>query len=44
MCCRVQDMLCAAMHARAAYGYPMAAGHVSSVMSYVKLQTVQQLR
>lgn len=32
----LQDMLCAAMHARAAYGYAMAAGHIASVGSYIK--------
>lgn len=31
----LQDVLAAAMHSRAAYGYPMAAGHVSSVMRLV---------
>lgn len=41
--CSVQDLLCAAMHSRAAYGFAMAAGHVSSVSSYIKLQTLQPL-
>ena len=40
----LQDMLCAAAHSRAAYGYAMAAGHVSSVLSYIRLHTLQPLR
>lgn len=39
----LQDLLCAGMHARAAYGYPMAAGHISSVSNYIKLKTLQPL-
>jgi hypothetical protein len=39
----LQDLLCAAMHSRAAYGFAMAAGHITSVTSYIKLQTVQPL-
>ena len=39
----LQDLLCASMHSRAAYGFAMAAGHVSSVASYIKLQTLQPL-
>ena len=38
-----QDLLCAATHARAAYGFPLAAGFMNDVASYVRLQTVQQL-
>jgi hypothetical protein len=37
----LQDLLCGAMHSRAAYGFAMAAGHITSVTSYIKLQTVQ---
>lgn len=39
----LQDLLCAAMHARAAYGFPLAAGLMSDVPSYIRLQTVQPL-
>ena len=39
----LQDLLCAAVHSRAAYGFAMAAGHITSVASYIKLQTVQPL-
>ena len=39
----LQDALCAAMHSRAAYGFAMAAGHVSSVASYIRLHTLQPL-
>jgi len=39
----LQDLLCAAMHSRAAYGFAMAAGHITSVTSYIKLHTVQPL-
>lgn len=40
----LKELLCAATHSRAAYGFAMADGHVSSVSSYIKLQTVQPLR
>lgn len=40
----LQDLITATAHARAAYGYAMAAGHVSSVAAYIKLQTWQKLR
>jgi len=40
----LKRLLCAATHSRAAYGFAMAGGHVSSVSSYIKLQTVQPLR
>ena len=33
-------MLCAARHSRAAYGYAMAEGHLSSIMNFTLLQTV----
>ena len=36
----LQDLITAAAHARAAYGYAMATGHVSSVAAYIKLQCV----
>lgn len=36
----VQDLLCAARHSRAAYGYAMAEGHLSSFMKFTLLQTV----
>lgn len=36
----LQDLLCAAMHSRAAYGYAMAAGHISSVSSYIRLKAL----
>ena len=39
----LQDLLCAALHSRASYGFAMAAGHVSSVEAYIKLQTLQSL-
>lgn len=38
-----QDLLCAATHSRAAYGFALAAGFMADVASYVRLQTVQQL-
>ncbi|KAK9788836.1 hypothetical protein WJX73_008421 [Symbiochloris irregularis] len=34
---------CAAMHSRAAYGYAMAAGHLSSLVNFALLQTVHQV-
>ena len=40
----LQDLITATAHARAAYGYAMAAGYVSSIASYIKLQTWQKLR
>lgn len=36
----LQDLLCAGMHSRAAYGYAMAAGHISTVTGYIKLKTL----
>ncbi|KAL4425884.1 hypothetical protein ABPG75_009900 [Micractinium tetrahymenae] len=39
----LQDLLCAAMHSRAAYGFPAAAGMMSTVADYIKLQTIQPL-
>lgn len=40
----VQDLLLAAIHSRAAYGYAMQAGHVASVMSFALMHTVHSLR
>ena len=40
----LQDLICSAVHSRAAYGFAMQAGHISSVSSYIKLHTVQPLR
>lgn len=34
------DLLTAAVHARAAYGYAMAAGHLSSISKFAMLHTV----
>lgn len=39
----LQDLLIAATHSRAAYGFAMQAGHISSITSYIKLQTLQPL-
>lgn len=39
----LQDVLCASMHARAAYGFAMAAGHLADAMSFIRLHTVQPL-
>ena len=36
----LQALLCAGMHSRAAYGYAMAAGHLSSLLNFALLQTV----
>lgn len=38
-----QDLLCAATHSRAAYGFALEAGFMADVASYIRLQTVQQL-
>ncbi|BDA50637.1 probable Sn1-specific diacylglycerol lipase alpha at N-terminal half [Coccomyxa sp. Obi] len=38
----LQVLLCGAMHSRAAYGYAMAAGHLSSLLNFALLQTVHQ--
>lgn len=37
----LQVLLCGAMHSRAAYGYAMAAGHLSSLLNFALLQTVR---
>jgi len=39
----LQALLCGAMHSRAAYGYAMAAGHLSSLLNFALLQTVGSL-
>jgi hypothetical protein len=39
----LQDLLIAATHSRAAYGFAMQAGHISSITSYIRLQTLQPL-
>lgn len=39
----LQALLCAGMHSRAAYGYAMAAGHLSSLLNFALLQTVRRL-
>jgi hypothetical protein len=36
-------MLCAALHSRAAYGFPLAEGMMGSVADFVRLQTIQPL-
>jgi hypothetical protein len=36
----LEDMTYATIHSRAAYGYAMLAGHMSSVYNYTMLQTV----
>jgi hypothetical protein len=40
----VRLMLNAAIHSRAAYGYAMAAGHISSLLNFARLVTINQLR
>lgn len=40
----VHDLLRAAIHSRAAYGYAMQAGHVASVLSFALMHTVHSLR
>jgi hypothetical protein len=35
-----EDLVYAVIHSRAAYGYAMLAGHMSSVYNYAMLQTV----
>ena len=37
----LQALLCAGIHSRASYGYAMAAGHLSSLLNFALLQTVQ---
>ena len=37
----LQALLCAGVHSRAAYGYAMAAGHLSSLLNFALLQTVR---
>ena len=40
----VHDLMRAAIHSRAAYGYAMQAGHVASVLSFALMHTVHSLR
>ena len=40
----VRELLCAAIHSRAAYGYAMAAGHMSTLLSFALMHTVHQIR
>jgi len=40
----VRELLCAAIHSRAAYGYAMAAGHMSNLLNFALLHTVHQIR
>ncbi len=37
----VRQVLCAAVHSRAAYGYAMAAGHMSSLLKFALMHTVR---
>ena len=37
----LQDLLTAAIHSRAAYGYAMAAGHLSSLLNFALMQTAR---
>ncbi|KAK9827419.1 hypothetical protein WJX74_000870 [Apatococcus lobatus] len=39
----VRQLLCAAVHSRAAYGYAMAAGHMSSLLKFALMYTVHNL-
>lgn len=39
-----RELMCAAVHSRAAYGHAMAAGHLASLLDFALLQTVHQLR
>ena len=40
----VRELLCAAIHSRAAYGYAMAAGHMSNLVNFALMHTVHQIR
>lgn len=40
----VRELLCAAIHSRAAYGYAMAAGHMSTLVNFALMHTVHQIR
>ena len=37
----VRQLVCAAVHSKAAYGHAMAAGHLSSLYNFALLQTVR---
>eukprot|EP00884_Botryococcus_braunii_P013087 jgi/Botrbrau1/2177/Bobra.101_2s0015.1 len=39
----LEDLVYAVIHSRAAYGYAMLAGHMSSIYNYAMLQTVHRL-
>ncbi|KAA6423739.1 MAG: hypothetical protein FRX49_06310, partial [Trebouxia sp. A1-2] len=39
----VRELLCAAIHSRAAYGYAMAAGHMSNLLNFALMHTVHQI-
>ncbi|KAL0036871.1 hypothetical protein WJX77_003190 [Trebouxia sp. C0004] len=39
----VRELLCAAIHSRAAYGYAMAAGHMSNLVNFALMHTVHQI-
>ncbi len=40
----IKSLLAGAMHSRAAYGYAMQAGHLTSVLNYALLHTVHAFR
>ncbi|KAI8107869.1 hypothetical protein M9435_002896 [Picochlorum sp. BPE23] len=40
----LQNLLCGAIHSRAAYGFAMQAGHIKDISSYIRLHTLQPLR
>ncbi len=40
----LQNVLCGAIHSRAAYGFAMQAGHIKDISSYINLHTLQPLR
>lgn len=39
----VRQLVCSAVHSKAAYGHAMAAGHLSSLYNFALLQTVSTL-
>lgn len=39
-----RELLCAAIHSRAAYGYAMQAGHMSNLLNFALMHTVHQIR
>ena len=40
----LRDMLCAAVHSRASYGFAMQAGHLASVFNFALMHTLHQIR